>query len=140
MKGLKIAAMAVLFDALFPLAAFMMPKPFIALTPLFQRAEVSQAALSACQWACFVAAAVIFAAVVSLAFRHALWVPAVLAGGGLVSAVIVAFDRYGEFFVGLSPIRVLLVIYIVSIAIWLFRSRMAAVADAPGQGPCRGLT
>lgn len=46
MKGLKIAALAVLFDALFPLAAFMIPKPFIALTPLFQRAEVSQAALS----------------------------------------------------------------------------------------------
>ena len=62
MKGLKIAALAVLFDALFPLAAFMMPKPFIALTPLFQRAEVSQAALSACQWACLVAAAVIGAA------------------------------------------------------------------------------
>lgn len=123
MEKLKLAALVVLFDALFPLAAFMMSKPFIALTPLFQRGEISQAALSACQWACIGIAAVIFAAVVSIAFNRSGWVPAVLAAGALVSAVIVVFDRYGELFAGLSAIRVLFIVYLISIVIWVIRKR-----------------
>lgn len=125
MDKLKIAALAVLFDALFPLAASMMPKPIIALTPLMQRAEVPMLALSACQWAVIVAAAVIFAAVVSLAFRHEKWVPAVLAAGAAVSVVIVAFDRYGELYIGLSAVRVLLVLYLIALPIWLLRTKRA---------------
>ena len=50
------------------------------------------------------------------------------------------FKRVIDFTIALLALLViwpvLLVIYIVSIAIWLFRSRRAAVADAPGQGPC----
>lgn len=132
MKGLKLAVLVVLFDALFPFAAFMMPKPIIALTPLFQRGEVPQAALSACQWACIAVAAILFAAVVSLAFKRSGWVPAVLAAGAVVSAVIVAFDRYGELYIGLSAIRVLLVVYLVSLAIWLIRRRKGS--DTPALG------
>lgn len=126
MGKLKIAALAVLFGALFPLAALMMPKPFIALTPLMQRGEVPMLALSACQWICIAAAALIFAAVVSLAFKRERWVPAVLAVGAVVSIVIVAFDRYGELYIGLSAIRVLLVVYLVSLAIWLVRRKKEA--------------
>lgn len=123
MEKLKLAVLVVLFDALFPLAAFMMSKPFTALTPLFQRGEISQAALSACQWACIVIAAVIFAVVVSIAFNRSGWVPAVLAAGALVSAIIVAFDRNGELFAGLSAIRVLFIVYLISIVIWMIRKR-----------------